>query len=57
MENFIHTSDAETAQKLRELGFQELESTNSMWTFLNKQTFQFTDINTKKLKFDNKVCF
>lgn len=54
-QNFIHTSDSETAQKLRELGFQELESSNNAWTFLNKQSFQFTDINTQKLKFDNKL--
>lgn len=54
-QNFIHTTDAETAEKLRKLGFQELECSEKNWTFLNKQSYQFTDIDAKKIKCDNKL--
>lgn len=35
---FIYTSDEETAEKLRELGFQELPKEGSRWMFLNNKT-------------------
>lgn len=35
---FIYTSDEETAEKLRELGFQELPKEGNRWMFLNNKT-------------------
>lgn len=33
--NFIRTTDKETADKLKELGFSVLSETNGVFTFLN----------------------
>ena len=35
---FIYTSDEETAEKLRQLGFQELPKEGNRWMFLNNKT-------------------
>ena len=35
---FIYTSDEETAEKLRDLGFQELPKEGNRWMFLNNKT-------------------
>lgn len=39
--NFIKVDNAETANKLVTLGFQVIDITNGIWTFLNE------DVNTK----------
>lgn len=33
--HFIYTSDQETCQKLRDLGFQEINYDGTRWCFLN----------------------
>lgn len=44
MENkkFITTTSAETAEKLKTMGFQLIQQSNNSWTFLNnvKSTFE-----------------
>lgn len=45
MGNFIQTKDAETADKLRSLGFPEIKNTNGMFTFVNCGALTFADSN------------
>ena len=54
---FVHTSDEETALRLRELGFQELPKEGNRWVFLNDpERFQFAE-NDMKVNFTNKLTF
>ena len=57
--NFIKTTDAETAMKLRELNYQELPSVEiGVYTFLNRNEMQFSsdDIDISKLHYTNVLC-
>lgn len=49
---FIKTTDKETAQKLRSLGFQEIDFDGSFYTFINNKEF------SESISFaDNKIIY
>lgn len=52
-QNFIKTSDTETAQKLRASNLTELPKQGNFFVFLNDKPFQFTESENKKLVFTN----
>lgn len=55
----IKTSDAQTAEKLRQLGYKELKTNNDLFTFINEsKTGSFSsEIDKDKLVFTNKMTF
>ena len=55
-QNFIITTDKETADKLISAGFQ-LVSQNGVYTFLNQppKNFIFDEIDTKKMTYTNTL--
>lgn len=55
-QNFIQTTDFETAEKLLQLGFQEIPSTGNIRTFLNCQRLNFEEVDSKKTTYTNKLC-
>lgn len=58
-QNFIQTSDKETAEKLISLGFQQIpDNSGSYYTFLNNQVFNFESVNLdeKKINYTNRIC-
>ena len=56
LENFIKTSDAETAQKLRNLGYTELtEPHSSTFCFINNGKVAF-DENETHCVYTNILC-
>ena len=56
-QNFIKTSDFETASKLLSLGFQKIDEQNGIYTFLNTVKIQFSDndIDKKKIQYSNML--
>lgn len=54
---FIHTSDEETAEKLRQLGYEELPKEGSQWVFINNTNLTFSADDSMKLNFTNKITF
>lgn len=54
---FIHTSDEETAEKLRELGYEELPKEGTQWVFINNSNLTFSSEDDMKLNFTNKITF
>lgn len=54
-QNFIKTTDSETSKKLSALGFQKVDNTNGVYTFLNTAKIQFSDndIDKKKIQYSN----
>lgn len=56
-QNFIKTSDSETASKMINLGFQKIDEQNGIYTFLNTVTIQFSndDIDKKKIQYSNML--
>lgn len=56
-QNFIKTTDSEIASKLLELGFQEVDNTNGIYTFLNTGMIQFSDndIDKSKIQYSNML--
>lgn len=58
LNSFIKTSDAETAARLRSLGFYEVsDASPGFFTFINQiYNFAKTDIDTKKMQFTNVLC-
>lgn len=54
---FIHTSDEETAEKLRELGYEELPKEGSQWVFINNTNLTFSADDGMKVNFTNKITF
>lgn len=55
---FIATNDAETAEMLRRLGFQELPKQGDRWMFVNL-TGGYVEFDSKdpKISYTNKLCF
>lgn len=52
--NFIRTTDKETADKLKELGFSILSENNNVYTFLNCGGLNYADsINDEKIIYSN----
>lgn len=54
---FIHTSDEETAEKLRQLGYEELPKEGSQWVFINNSNLSFSSEDDMKVNFTNKLTF
>lgn len=55
--NFIKTSHKPTADKLAKLGFQQVDVTNGIYTFLNTNRLQFSiDIDKSKIQYSNMLC-
>ena len=54
---FIHTSDEETAEKLRELGYEELPKEGTQWVFINNTNLTFSADDSMKLNFTDKLTF
>lgn len=54
-QNFIKTTDKETADKLTLLGFQLVSHVGSMYTFLNKpqKNALFDEVDKKKYAYSN----
>lgn len=54
-QNFIKTTDQETAEKLLLCGFQLVSHTGNMYTFLNQppKNFAFDAIDKKKYAYSN----
>ena len=54
---FIHTSDEETAEKLRELGYEELPKEGTQWVFINNASLTFSADDGMKVNFTDKLTF
>ena len=56
-QNFIKTTDVSTAEKLSFLGFQRIDITNGIYTFLNSGKIQFSndDIDKRKIQYSNML--
>jgi hypothetical protein len=54
-QNFIKTTDKETADKLMSLGFQLVSQSGSVYTFLNQApaNFNFDEADKKKVAYTN----
>ena len=56
-QNFIRTTDFDTATKLKESGLQLVNEASGVYTFLNRDKTQYSaDIDIKKLNFSNQLC-
>lgn len=55
-QNFIKTTDTSTAEKLSSLGFQKIDVTNGIYTFLNSGKIQFSNDDIDKKKFSIVIC-
>ena len=57
-QNFIKTSDSNIAAKLLYLGFQQIDVSNGIYTFLNTDKIQFSnDIDKSKIMYSNMLTF
>lgn len=57
-QNFIKTSDSNIAAKLLSLGFQQIDVSNGIYTFLNTDKIQFSnDIDKSKVMYSNMLTF
>lgn len=57
-QNFIKTSDSETASKMMNLGFQKIDEQNGIYTFLNTDKLMFSDdIDKSKIQYSNMLTF
>ena len=53
-ENFIKTFDKTTSEKLLSLGFQKVDESNGIYTFLNNKTLLFSnDVDESKILYSN----
>lgn len=56
-QNFIRTTDTSTATTLLRLGFQKVDESNGIYTFLNCNKLQFSeDIDKTKIQYTNMLC-
>lgn len=56
--NFIRTTDKPTALLLEKLGFQKVNDSNQIYTFLNTAKLQFSnDIDINKIQYSNVLTF
>ena len=56
-QNFIKTSDETTADILINLGFQQVDFSSGIYTFLNADKMQFSDdIDKSKIQYSNNLC-
>lgn len=57
-ENFIKTFDKTTSEKLLSLGFQKVDESNGIYTFLNNKTLLFSnDVDESKILYSNMLTF
>ena len=57
-ENFIKTFDKPTSEKLLSLGFQKVDESNGIYTFLNNKTLLFSnDVDESKILYSNVLTF
>lgn len=55
---FIRTQDKSTATLLSNKGYQQVQSNNGIYVFLNSDKMQFSnDIDMKKIQFSNMLTF
>lgn len=56
-QNFIKTTDTETATKLETMGFKLMSHVGNMYTFLNNNplSMNFEEVDAKKIVYDNKL--
>lgn len=55
-QNFIITTDDDTANALRKCGFKEIPATTTIFTFVNEGKLTFSnDIDINKIKYSNKL--
>ncbi len=55
---FIKTSDENTANLLREAGFQEITMEGNRWVFINEpDKLNFSADETKNMEQSNILCF
>ncbi len=56
-QNFIKSSDFDTIEMLRNLGFQQIDEQNGVVTFINDKNLKFSnEVNTSKLQYTNMLC-
>lgn len=56
-QNFIQTTDKSTATTLLNLGFQKIDEQNGVYTFLNDNKLQFSNVVDKsKVQYSNMLC-
>ena len=58
-QNFIKTSDKSTADILLKLGFQQVDFSSGIYTFLNTDKLMFSDnidIDKSKIQYSNMLC-
>lgn len=57
-QNFIRTTDESTSVTLLKLGFQKVDESNGIYTFLNTDKLQFSedDIDKTKIQYTNMLC-
>lgn len=57
-QNFIRTTDKSTSATLLRLGFQKVDESNGVYTFLNTDKLQFSDddIDRTKIQYTNVLC-
>ena len=54
---FIKTTDEETMNKLKDLGFQMVDKANGMYVFLNDDKLRFLNIDQLKIHYSNILTF
>lgn len=52
---FVKTKDRETSKKMQDEGFQLIDESNGIWTFLYEEKPMTFDIN--KITYSNILCF
>lgn len=56
--NFIKTSHSATAEILKNLGFQLVNKSNGIFTFLNSDKISFSnDVDKTKIQYSNILTF
>ena len=53
---FAKTQDEHVMKELVDAGFQLVDYTNGIWTFMNKPDIPLT-FDDKKIVYSNKLCF
>ena len=52
---FIKTKDFETYEKLKQDGFELIDHTDGVWTFINDSNRQLT-FDSNKIAYSNMLC-
>lgn len=54
MQNFIKTSDSETADTMIKEGFVLVDKSDGVWTFINDSKIKF-DLSNHKVRYSNQL--